>query len=323
MNHHVSNIKSESICAVMEALTKNQFMSREDLSHQCQLSLTTVSNILNGLHDYGLLSQKHLHTGKSGRNPTVFSFSDSAAMLMLRINDHALTMTLMDFRMNSLLCLNRNILPDRDPGEVLLHFMLLCRDELPQMHRRIILCGLLNESHIWDNDTIDRAIHTYWKLSVILHDTTHAALARAALHQGIATHDQCTAILSHDNSFEGLILHHGKILRGNGTEIRRDHTDPITHTAELLTTIDTLSAFLSPDAIVICTMQDAKELQKHITEALQSAASKQFEIAVRNTDQFLAYGMALAIRLSWIEEARCDMHRLRDEEDNLPSPISI
>lgn len=322
MNHSVSNIKSESISAVMDILTACQYLSREEIAKRSHLSLTTVSNILNGLHDYGLLSQKHLHTSKTGRNPAVFGFSDSVAMLIFRIDSRTMSLNLMDFRMNPLLCLHCDIPTDRDPGESLLQFLLLCREELQHMHRRIVSCGLINDSPIWSHEMLDREIWKHLNLSVILHKSASEAMARAALHQGIAAEERYTVILSHDGSCEGMILHGGKPLRGADTEICRCNEDAPRYAEELFHTVHTLSKFLAPDTILICTMQDTEELRRQIDEAQLSAqALKHIAWEVRRTDLFLAHGAALAMRLQWIEETRGDMHRLRDSESAQLMPM--
>lgn len=324
MNHSVSNIKSESICTVMEVLAGCRHLSREEIANRSQLSLTTVSNILNGLQDYGLLSQKHPHTSKTGRNPAVFGFSDSIAMLILRVDGRTMSMHLMDFRMNPLLCLHRDILPARDPGECFWQFILTCREELSHIHRRIILCGLVNDSPVLSNEMLDREIQVHLKLSVILHDSASAAIARAALHQGIATEDRCTVILSHDGSCEGMVLHGSKPLRGADTELCRNDEDTPIYAEELIHTVHMLSKFLAPDTILICTMQDPEELRRQLAEAQLSALSlRHIAWEVRSTNLLIAHGTALAMRLQWIENTRNDMHRLRETPNTALTPMGV
>ena len=206
MNYSISDIKSENILSVFTALTREAYMTREELAERCRLSLTTVGKIINRLHDYGILSQKHIRSQQSGRLLTAVSLSDSALLVIFCVQEKSMAMELTDLHLRPLSSVHQNITPDNDPSETLLIFLLRCRREL-ETQKHLLMCGLIAENSVLDSDTISRAIENHLKLSVSVLDHTANVIARAAGYEGIAKDDRLVAILSNDGSCGGGVIY--------------------------------------------------------------------------------------------------------------------
>ena len=312
MSHSRTDIRSENILSVIEALTREPYMTRDALAQYCHLSLTTVGKIINRLHDYGVLSQKQIQSVKNGRTLSAFAISDSIAMATFRIGEYHMTMELLDLRFRPLRRVHQAVLPDRDPGESLLSFLLLCRRELEASRKHILLCGLLSENTRMDSDMISQTMHTYLKLPVTIGDSTVHAIARAAAHEGIAADDRCVAVISNDASCSGFMIYHGILRQGAVSPIRQERYDRSCFAEEMLHAIQILTAFIIPDTLLICSLQDTEDLQANLETALKASAMRDRPtVAIRNTDRMLSLGMAIHMRHTWLEEMHRETQRLR------------
>ena len=311
MNHSNSDIRSENILAVLEALAREQHMTRDDLAQRCRLSLTTVGKILDRLHDYGILSQKHIRSAKSGRSLAAFSLSDSTAFAVFRVSEWEMIMELTDLRLRALRHIRQAIMPDRDPGENLISFLLLCRRELEMARKSILLCGLIAESNVLESEMIVRAIETHLKLSVTVYDSTADAIARAAAHEELTAGGRCTAVLSNDASCGGFILCGDRIHSGKSTQ-GQEYGDLPRSADDLLQTLQALTTFFTPDLLLICSTRDTSTLKEDLETALKaSALPSRPRVESRNTDHFLALGVTVALRTEWLAEIHRDSQRLR------------
>ena len=312
MNHSNTDVRSENILSVLEALAREQYMTREALAQRCRLSLTTVGKIIDRLHDYGILSQKHIRSVQSGRAIAAFSFSDSTVNVIFRISEQEMAMELTDLRLRRLQHIVQDVTPDRDPGENLMSFLLLCRKNLEMTHKSILLCGLIAESNALGCDMIVRAIETHLNLSVAVRDRTVDAIARAASYEGLTADGRCVAVLSNDASCGGIILCGETMIRSGNSSLERQSDDLTRSADELLQTMQMLTTFFTPDVLLICSTRDTTRLKEDMETAIKASSLPYHPtVEIRDTNQFIALGVTISMRTEWLKRMHRDNQQLR------------
>ncbi len=310
MDYSVSGIKAESIQAVMDILSSESYITRSELAARCQLSLTTIGKIVNGLHEYGVLSIAHPKTAEKGRTPATVGFSDTATLAMLRIGEHDMVLDLIDFRLRPIHRICRRITPDRDPSEALMAFLTECRRDLAPIRKQIRLCGIIAERKDISPSLLEKEISAQLELTVTFRDHAADAMARAAAEQGIATENSCVALLTDHG--DGIILYHGEICKGGFPSAFSNSCAPSDHIDRMINTFLTLTAILSPDVLLVCTEHSPEVLREHLESSLRAASLPHpVAVEVRSIHDFIALGAGIAMRRAWLDEVINDIRRLR------------
>lgn len=310
MSYSVSGIKTESIQAVMNTLARESHITRSELASRCQLSLTTIGKIVNGLHEYGVLSITSPRTSEKGRSASTVGFSDAATLAMFRIGADEMILDLIDFRLRPLHRVLHRVTPDLDPWECMMVFLTECRRKLEQAHLQIRLCGIIAENKNIDPSVAEQAISLQLGLTVTFRDSVSDAMARAATEQGIADRGNCVALLT--DSGDGIILYHGEICKGALSPSPLTGHAHTNHVDRITNTFLTLTAILSPDVLLVCTEHSLRILRERLEASLGAITlPRPIAIEVRNIHDFVACGTGIAMRHAWLDEVMKDIYRLR------------
>lgn len=308
MRYGIGDIRRENVLAVMDALVGERTLTRGEIARRCGLSLTTVGKDIDELMDYGVLSQQHSRSGECGRTPTLLTFSDAAPLLLFHITARERVMMVINFRMQILASIRREVSVDCDPNEEMRIFLLDCRRVLSEITGKILICGLCTEE---DPAAAERLIEEILGCEVEVTEQSTSVLARGARYEGIATENNCVVIMT-DGASHGTVLCRGEARMSDFSYLGRMSAHGEMFSQAMLM----LCFLLSPDVLLLCVSKPSEELRRQLKGAVHKQRPAIVEI--RDAEEFFALGMGLALREAWLEHITAEDKRLRGAMKKLP-----
>lgn len=302
MRYGIGDIRRENVLAVMDTLVRERSLTRGEIARRCGLSLTTVGKVIDELMDYGILSQQYTRSCECGRTPTRLTFSDTAPLLLFRITARERIMTVINFRMQILASMRRQVAVDCDPNEELRAFLLDCRRALRDIRGKPLMCGLCAEE---ENETVGRMIEEIVGCRVELSVGYSTVLARGARYMGLATEENCAVAITGGAS-HGAVLYRGELRESDFSYLGGMSACGECFSQAMLL----LCSLLSPDVLLLCVERPSEELRRQLESTVRSQHSATVE--VRDAEEVFALGMGLALREAWLALITEEDRRLRD-----------